>query len=107
MQRELLVSLAVQSYFEFIVLSLVFFPRHLNKGKARALRGWQLTAPALASPVNSIRRVAAGPRKAVLIPESFERCGVFFLFGKLAEVRQRRKPPTSSTVFVEIGPDTV
>lgn len=88
MQRQLLVALAVRSYFEFIVLSLVFSPSHLNKGKGRALQGWQLMALALASRVNSIRRVAAGPKKAVVISESFERCGgFFFLFGKLAEVR--------------------
>lgn len=84
LQRELLVALAVQPYFEFIVLFLFFSPSHLNKEKARALQGWQLMALASASHVNSIRRVAAGPRKAVVISESFERCGVvFFLLENL------------------------
>lgn len=88
LQRELLVALAVQPYFEIIVLFLFFSPSHLNKEKERALQGWQLMVLASASHVNSVRRVAAGPRKAVVISESFERCGVvFFLFGKLAEVR--------------------
>lgn len=62
-------------------------------------------ALALAGRVKSIWGVAAGPRKAAVISEPFEICGVFsFHFGKLTEARWRRKYLTSSTVFVEIGP---
>lgn len=82
-QRELLVALPVQSYFEFVILFLVFSPYHVNK----TLQGWQLKALALASHLNSIR-IAAGPRKVVEISEPFECSGCFyFLFVKLAEVR--------------------
>lgn len=75
LQRELLAAWAALSCFEFMVLSLVLYPNHLNKGKARALQSWQLTAYALAGHVNSIRRVAAGPRKAV--------CSDFWVFWTL------------------------
>lgn len=82
-QRELLVALLVQSYFEFVILSLVFSPYRVNK----TLQGWQLKALALASHINSIR-IPAGPRKVVEISEPFECSGCFyFLFVKLAEVR--------------------
>lgn len=86
-QRELSVALPVESYFEFVILSLAFSSCHLNKGQ-RALQGWQLKALALASHVNSIRRIAAGPRKVVEISEPSECSGCFyFLFVKLPEVR--------------------
>lgn len=86
-QRELLADLPVQPLFEFVILSLVFSPCYAKK-RQRALQGWQLKALALASHINSIRRIAAGQRKVVEISEPFECSGCFyFLFVKLAEVR--------------------